>query len=122
MEKFRVLIVDDQLRSRQSLKALLRALPTVEEIREATNGFEAIRQVEEFQPDVIVVDAHMPKMNGLEAARRIKATSQQIKIIVLSIDPDLKAEALAAGADAFFCKGDPPEKLKEILNLARLAT
>jgi DNA-binding NarL/FixJ family response regulator len=120
MKKLRVLIVDDQVRSRQSLKALLRALHTIEEVREATNGFEAIKLVEELQPDIILMDAQMPKMNGIEATHLIKTRWQQVKVIILSIDPDLKVEALAAGADGFISKGEPPEKIKEILAWAEV--
>ena len=115
MSKMRVLVVDNQPRARQSMKALLGAWRQVEEVREAANGYEAVQLAEEFQPDVILMDARMPKMNGLEATRLIKAKWQQIKIIVLSMYPDLKAEALAAGADAFVSKSDPPEKLRKTL-------
>jgi CheY-like chemotaxis protein len=114
-QKMRVLVVDNQPRARQSMKALLGAWHQVEEVREAANGYEAVQLAEEFQPDVILMDARMPKMNGLEAVRLIKAKWQPIKIIVLSMYPDFKAEALAAGADAFVSKSDPPEKLRKTL-------
>jgi CheY-like chemotaxis protein len=113
--KMRVLVVDNQLRARQSMKAVLGAWYQVEEVREAANGYEAVQLAEEFQPDVILMDARMPKMNGLEALKLIKAKRRQIKIIVLSMYPDYKAEALAAGADAFVSKSDPPEKLRKTL-------
>jgi DNA-binding NarL/FixJ family response regulator len=61
------------------------------------------------------MDARMPKMNGLEAVRHIKAKSHNIKIIVLSMYTDIKEEALAAGADAFISKSDPPEKIRELM-------
>ena len=111
----RVLIVDNQPRARQSMKALLGAWYQAAEVREAADGYDAVQLAEEFQPDVILMDARMPKMSGLEAARHIKAKSPGIKIIVLSMYPDLKAEALQAGADAFVSKSDPPEKLRETL-------
>jgi CheY-like chemotaxis protein len=111
----RILIVDNQPRARLSMKALLGAWYPAAEVREAADGYEAVQLVEEFQPDVILMDARMPKMSGLEAARHIKAKSQLIKIIVLSIYPDIKAEALSAGADAFVSKSEPPEKIRETL-------
>lgn len=85
------------------------------EIREAADGYEAVELAEKFQPDVILMDARMPKMNGLEAVRHIKAKSHNIKIIVLSMYTDIKEEALAAGADAFISKSDPPEKIRELM-------
>jgi CheY-like chemotaxis protein len=111
----RVLIVDDQLRARQSMKALLGVWYPAAEVREAADGSEAVQLAAEFRPDVIFMDARMPKMGGLEAARRIKAFSPGMKIIVLSIYPDLESEALQAGADAFIGKSEPPEKLRETL-------
>ena len=115
MPKIRVLVVDNQPRARQSMKALLGVWYPGQEICEAANGFEAVHLAEEFQPDIILMDVRMPKMNGLEAIRLIKAKWQPIKIVALSMYPDFKAEALAAGADAFVCKSDPPEILRNTL-------
>jgi CheY-like chemotaxis protein len=111
----RVLIVDDTPRARQSMKALLEVWHQLVEVREATNGSEAVRLAEEFQPDVILMDARMPTMGGLEATRFIKAKWPQIKIILISIYPDYQGIALASGADAFVCKSDPPERLRKTL-------
>ena len=110
-----ILIVDDQPRARQSLKALLAVWPQVEEVREAANGQEAVHLVEEAQPDVVLMDARMPEMDGVEATRHIKARWPQVKVIVLSMYADYMADALAAGADAFVSKGEPPERLLTIL-------
>lgn len=112
----RVLIVDNQARARQSMRALLDAWHQNEEVREAANGIEAVQLAEGFQPDIILMDARMPGMNGLEATRLIKATRPQIKIIMLSMYPELKAEALSAGADAFVSKSDLPDELRKTLN------
>jgi DNA-binding NarL/FixJ family response regulator len=106
-----ILIVDDQTRARQSLKALLAIWPQVKEIREAANGQEALHLIEESRPDVVLMDARMPEMDGLEATRLIKARWPQVKVIVLSMYADYTADALAAGADAFVSKGEPPERL-----------
>ena len=115
-ECVRVLIVDDQPRARQGLKALLATWPQVKEVQEAANGQEALVLVEESQPDLVLMDIRMPKMDGLEATRRIKAKWPQIKIVVLSMYTEYAADALAAGADAFVCKGEPPGKLLATLD------
>ena len=112
----RVLIVDNQPRARQSMKALLGAWYPGVEAREASDGFEAVQIVEEVQPEVILMDARMPRMSGLEAVRQIKARNHSIKIIVLSMYTDLEPEALRAGADAFVSKSDSPENLHKVLN------
>ncbi len=113
-----VLVVDDQPRARQSMKALLATLPNVKELRDAVNGREAVKRVEESQPDLVVMDANMPEMDGAEAARIIKAHWPQVQVVVLSVYPDLKTEILATGADAFISKGEPPEELMK--TIARL--
>ena len=112
----RVLIVDDQPRARQGLKALLAAWLEAGEIQEASSGQHALRAMDEFGPDVILMDTRMPGMDGLEATRLIKAGWPEVKIVVLSMYADYEGPALAAGADAFFCKGEPPERLLTMLS------
>ena len=114
----RVLVVDDQPRARQSLKALLATWPIIGTIREAASGKEALTLVEESPPDLALIDIRMPEMDGLEATRRIKAKWRPVKIIVLSVYTERAAEALAAGADAFVCKCEPPEVLLDALEQA----
>jgi DNA-binding NarL/FixJ family response regulator len=97
------------------MKALLGAWHQADEVCEAADGDEAVLLAEEFQPDLILMDARMPKMNGIEAIRIIRAKSPRIKIIVLSMYPDIKDEALEAGADAFVSKSDPPDILRKTL-------
>jgi DNA-binding NarL/FixJ family response regulator len=111
-----ILIADDQTRARQSLKALLATWPTVEQVREASNGQEAVLLIEEAAPDVVVMDARMPEMDGLQATRLIKQRWPQVKVVVWSMYPEYEVEAQSAGADAFVTKGEPPQQL-----LARIA-
>ncbi|OGN94332.1 MAG: hypothetical protein A2Z71_01665 [Chloroflexi bacterium RBG_13_50_21] len=67
-----ILVVDNQPRARQSMKALLGAWYQRAEVREASEGYEAIQLVEEFQTDAILMDARMPKMSGLDTIKHIK--------------------------------------------------
>jgi CheY-like chemotaxis protein len=117
-EGIRVLVVDDQLRARQSLKALLGTWPAIRAIREAVNGKEALALIQESLPDVVLMDIRMPEMDGLEATRRIKAKWPQVQVIVLSVYNKHMAEASAAGADAFVCKCEPPTALLRALEQA----
>jgi CheY-like chemotaxis protein len=138
-ECVRLLIADDAPRSRDGLRALLatvrlsdypsalgaqarvygaksasdQAWPCVNVVAEAPNGQEAVRLVEECCPDVVVMDARMPVMDGLEATRLIKSKWPEIKVIVLTLYPAYQAQALAAGADIFLIKGCPAEQLLE---------
>lgn len=107
----RVLIVDDQLHARKSLKALLSTWPRAGEIYEAGDGREAVRLVEELQPDMVLIDVRMPELDGLKATAQIKALRPEVKVIVLSMYIEYHDEALAVGADAFVAKGDAASEL-----------
>ncbi len=112
----RIVIADDQKRTRQSLRALLSTSLPESGIWEAANGAEALRLAEELQPHLVVMDVQMPELDGLDATRRIKARWPEIKILVLSMYRDRQEEALAAGADLFVSKGESPERLLSALS------
>ena len=114
----RVLIADDQKHARSGLRALLCATAPDVEIEEAADGLEAERAAEEFRPDIVVLDLHMPREDGLAALRWLRAHLPQVRLLAMSIEPAHEAEALAAGADAFACKCESPERL--LAQLARL--
>ena len=124
----RVLIADDNARSRNGLRALLGTVglnpsvapgrggrneswPEVVVVGEAHDGQEAMRQVMGRRPDVVLMDVRMPVMDGLDATRLIKNKWPGVKIVVLTLYAAYRAEALAAGADAFLVKGCPNEEL-----------
>ena len=111
MNGCRVLIVEDRTQTREGLKALLATAPPVQVVGEAADGREAINLITELQPDVVLMDASMPIMDGLEATRLVKAQWPEVRVIVLTIHTGLRAEALAAGADAFLVKGCPAGEL-----------
>jgi DNA-binding NarL/FixJ family response regulator len=106
-QSFRLLIVDDQPRTRQSLSALLAIDFRQIELSEASNGIEALHQVGTLRPDVVVMDVLMPGGDGIEATRSIKAHYPLTKVILYSMYAEYQSEALAAGADAFIVKGEP---------------
>lgn len=111
IERWHILVVDDQKRTREGVKALLQASLAGAEVREAGSGGEAVRLAGEEPPDLIVMDVRMPGMDGTEATRVIKSRWPRLGVVVLSMYPGYRGEALAAGADAFVCKGEPPEVL-----------
>jgi DNA-binding NarL/FixJ family response regulator len=114
-DRIRILLADDELRARQSLRALLTTQPHVLVIGEAANGREALDQVSRDHPEVVLLDVRMPELDGLEATRQIKALWPGTRVIVHSMYPEYRAEALAAGADAFIVKGDPPDELLRLI-------
>ena len=120
----RILICDDEPRGRQALKALLltrditcqdESSSRIHVCGEARDGYEALQLVETVLPDVVVIDACMPRMDGLEATRFIKKNWPQVKVIVLTMYPEQRAAALSAGADAFLLKGCQGEALIETI-------
>lgn len=107
----RILIADDGMRSRQGLSALLSTLPNVRIVGQAIDGQQALRDVEAHCPDVVIIDARMPQMDGITATRLIKQRWPKIRVVVLSMYARYRDEALSAGADAFLTKGGAPDKL-----------
>ncbi len=113
---FCLLIVDDQPRTRQSLRALLSANFHPDKILEAENGQDALAAVRADFPNLVILDAKMAVLDGIEATRLIKANFPQVKVLVLSLYPRYQAEALSAGADAFLTKDEQPERLLSVLS------
>jgi DNA-binding NarL/FixJ family response regulator len=115
----KVLICDDEPRARQALKALLLTREvtcndeslSIHVAGEARDGYEAVQLVETVLPEVIVIDACMPGMNGLEATRFIKKNWPDVRVVMLTMYPDQRTAALDAGADAFLLKGCLAETL-----------
>jgi DNA-binding NarL/FixJ family response regulator len=90
---------------------LLELVALVQVVGEATDGREAVHLVETYEPDVVLMDAQMPVMDGLEASRRIKLQYPQARIIMLTVYNARRTEAAAAGVDVFLSKGCPVETL-----------
>ena len=114
-KNIRVLIAGDRIASRSGFKALLATELEIEMVAEAADGCQALRLVEELQPDVVLMDARMPDMDGLEATRQIKARWPQVRVVVVSMYTTHRTQALAAGADRFLSKGCPVEELLEAI-------
>ncbi len=108
-----VLIADDQPLQRMGFRMLLDSSPRTTVVGEAAHGAEAVRLAAELRPDVVLMDIRMPGMDGIEATRRIVATGNRSRVLVLTtFDVDEYAhKALRAGASGFLLKDALPDEL-----------
>jgi NarL family two-component system response regulator LiaR len=109
----RVVVTDDHAIVRKGICALLATEPDIEVVGEAQNGEEAIAVAQEAKPDVILMDLVMPRMDGLEATRRITARQPKVRVLVLtSFDGDDKVfPSIEAGALGYLLKTSGPGEL-----------
>lgn len=107
----RVLIADDDPHCRKGLQALLSTWPAVEVVCEAADGREALRLSGQLQPDVVLMDLCMPRLDGVEATRLLKRRWPGIRVVMLTMYAAYQAEGLAAGADSFLVKGCSSQEL-----------
>lgn len=111
----RVLVADDHHLARSGLRAMLDVHDDLDVVGEAEDGLAAIAAVEELAPDVVVMDIRMPRLDGIEATRRLRAREDAPHVLVLTtfdLD-DYVYEALRAGAGGFLLKDAPPSQLAE---------
>jgi len=113
----RILIADDHVVARAGLRELFSERPGLWVVGEAANGAEAVSQAIALQPHVIVMDASMPQMNGIEATREIREALPHVQIVGLSSHDDEISERLMreAGAEAYFSKNEGADRLLDYL-------
>jgi DNA-binding NarL/FixJ family response regulator len=113
----RVLLVDDHLLVRCSLRRQLAEIPGLEVVGEATDGFEAVALARTLSPDLVLMDFLMPGLDGLEATRRIMADSPRVRVIIHSTQEgsSFQEAALAAGAARYLLKGQTAQCLAEAI-------
>ncbi|MED7929161.1 response regulator transcription factor [Nonomuraea sp. LP-02] len=113
----RVLVADDQTVVREGLVLLLGLLPGVEVAGTAADGEQAVRLAAAELPDVVLMDLRMPRMDGVEATRRIRASHPGIQVVVLTTysDDESVFAALRAGARGYLTKDTDPETLAKAI-------
>ncbi len=110
----RVLIADDQALVRAGFRKLLESAPGIEVVGEASDGREAVDQARRLRPSIVLMDIRMPRLDGIEATRRLTGSDgDAIRVLILTtfgLD-DYVYDALRAGASGFMLKDAPPEEL-----------
>ncbi len=109
----RILLVEDQTIVRNGLRMILEQNEHFQVTAEASNGIEALSQLQMHQVDLVLMDVRMPEMNGIEATKRIKNQYPQLKVIILTTfeDDEYAYQTLKDGANGFLLKSSEPEKL-----------
>ena len=116
----KVLLVDDQPLLRMGFRLILEGEDDLRIVGEASDGAEAIRQVRETNPDVVLMDVRMPVLDGIEATRAVTSSGSRAKVIILTTfdRDDYLFDALAAGASGFLLKNADPDSLAEAVRAA----
>jgi DNA-binding NarL/FixJ family response regulator len=111
MPAFTTLIAEDYEEFRQLLRRTLLEDPQYVIVAEVSDGLEAVQQAQEFQPDLILLDLSLPKLNGMQAGRRIRRLSPNSKIVFLSQESshEIMQGAISIGALGYVLKSDATE-------------
>ena len=109
----RLLVCDDSEVMLDCLVSVLSPRAGIEIVGTARDGLEAVDCTRELLPDVVIMDGQMPRMNGVEATRTIKAELPWVGVLLLSVFPDCFEDAVAAGADGCMVKDCAPETLAQ---------
>jgi NarL family two-component system response regulator LiaR len=119
-DEIRVLIADDHAMVRQGLRTFLTLSEGIEVVGEAANGLEAVEQVRQHQPDIVLMDLVMPQLDGIEATRRIRALSPETQVLALTsfIDDEKVFTAIEAGALGYLLKDVSPDDLVKAIKAA----
>ena len=121
MTALRTLVVDDHEHLRNILRSLLQEKTDCVVIGEASDGLQAIEQSRELQPDLILLDLSLQRLNGIEVGRRIRKLSPHSKIVFLSQEssPEVVQGALRLGASGYLLKSDATELPLAVLAILR---
>ncbi len=114
----RILLVDDQVLYREAMRGLIDRWPEFDVVAEASDGDEAVSLARDLYPDLVLMDVRMPRMDGVEAARRIHDEAPEIAIVMLTVESDKEIvfDALGNGVRGYLLKDTPARKLRDRLH------
>ncbi|MFB3162283.1 response regulator transcription factor [Neobacillus sp. 179-J 1A1 HS] len=118
MKQYKIVIADDHPLAREGIRSVLESDESFLIIGEAADGQEALELCKELQPDLLLLDINMPKLNGLEAVRKIRTDHPHIHVVMLTVSDDVKDlfTAIQYGAQGYLLKNMEPEDWLEYLH------
>lgn len=122
MGPYRIILAEDHVLMREGLKRLIQEDPGLQVVNEAGDGLELLQILEEYTPDMVIIDINMPRLRGLEATKIIKELYPEIKILILTMNKskELLYQAMNYGANGFLLKDDANTILHAAINNIRL--
>ena len=114
----KVMLVDDHVLIREGIRNLLEFDGNIEVIEQAGDGFECLEKLQYVNPDIILLDINMPKMNGIEVLEELKAKENPVKVIILTVHSDVEylVKAIDIGANGYILKDSESSELKQAIN------
>ena len=121
MEPIKVMIADDHSLIREGLRQLLEFDGSIKVVGEASNGEECLIKLEEFNPEVLLLDINMPEKNGIDVLKQMKSDQSQIKVLILTVHNELEylISAVDFGVDGYILKDSESSELKKAIRVVR---
>jgi DNA-binding NarL/FixJ family response regulator len=115
--RIRLVVVDDHALFRRGLVGLLKDMSEFEVVGEASDGLEALDLVQRAQPDIVLMDVNMPRLDGIQAVHSLRSQRSDVRILMLTIsqDDDDLLGAIQAGADGYLLKSTEPDELRRAI-------
>lgn len=113
----KVMLADDHILIREGIKQLLEFDGSIEVVEEASDGFECLDKLEHVEPDILLLDINMPKMNGIEVLEELKEKKSPIKVLILTVHSEVEylVKAVDIGADGYILKDSGSVELKQAI-------
>ena len=121
MRSYRIILVDDHSLVRQGIKRILSENPNLDVIGEAADGQEALELIEKSPPDLAILDIKMPRLNGLEAAQKLKERRPEVKVLMLTMhqEDEYLQKAREIGVEGYVLKEDIDQVLLSAIEAIR---
>lgn len=113
----KVMLADDHVMIREGIKQLLEFDGSIEVVEQASDGFDCLDKLQRVDPDILLLDINMPKMNGIEVLKKLKSENSSVKILMLTVHSDVEylVKAVDIGANGYILKDSDFSELKQAI-------